>query len=216
MEEEAASISPENPFAGNSSGGWDSWRRGRETFKPGGFAEKFDPSETNQIVKFLFPAPLKVFGQHWIPNPPGDFKRKSYTCLTTVDNRYEGPMCPLCAIGMKASVRCVFNVAVLEDNHWVNKIWETGKQVTQQIEALHEDHLTGPIDKDYFAVNRKKVDKKYIYTFSHTKTRDLLSDREVAPITDEEMSYLKANAYEADALQDDNFELLKQLADLLS
>ena len=175
----------------------------------GTWAKNWTPDEgKSYIVRFLGNSPFANFGQHWIRT--GDSKR-AYICLGS-------KVCPLCAVGDKASGKYNFNIAVLNPGE-EPVLWSFGVGITvfNKIKAIHHDARKGPIDRKYYEVTRTSSgtgkNKKYDTAISWVKERDL-PDFEVDPLTDEQLEELMASRYTMETIDQEkkSFAELEEIA----
>jgi hypothetical protein len=154
------------------------------------FAERFNPTDSIQLAKFLDDEPYASYRYHWIDGRAG---QKSFTCIDEIDPKG----CPLCAAGNKATSKFCFNIAVFEDGEWVNKSYEGGSRLFDQLKNLHQDDKTGPLTRNYWAIG--KAGKKGSVSVNHgsVKERDLEEDWNATPIDAAAMADLVKGKYDS-------------------
>jgi hypothetical protein len=154
-------------------GGWGAYERGKA--KSGGYAEYLKLEEEPTLIKFLDAAPFANFRQHWIDRRQG---KRSWVCIE--DD------CPLCNLGDDPQFRVAFNVLVIPDgdDKPVNRVWEVGPSVAEQIKAKSKDKRTSPINRDdvYWAASRTGKKQQTRYALDAVKERDLVEDWETDPL----------------------------------
>lgn len=209
--ESPSSVEEDTPTQAHK--GWGAFKETKAS--TGGFPEKLTVTEEQKLVKFLEPEPFHVYKQHWVNNPPGDERRKSWVCANTD--------CALCDIGHRPRVLALFNVVEFSDKGVAeNRIWEVGVQVGGQLEALdngkNSTPPTGPLDRFYYGVSKvvSADKKKTTYSIHPVKERDVTEDWGIKPLTDEELSVLRAKGYGAETVKNDSRSKLKELAEAMA
>lgn len=172
-----------------------------------GFATKFKLSEEAKIVKFLEDGPYASFRQHWIDRSgPG---QRSYTCIAD-DPRG----CPLCDAGHRASARYAFNVAVLaEDMEPVVNSFEVGARVFSQLKNYHNDKRTGPLSKNYWAINKSGRGSTAATNTNMIRERDLPEDWGLDPLTEDQIKVLTKKMYGPEIVQINSYRDLEKVAE---
>jgi hypothetical protein len=128
------------------------------------YTNEFKFTEDSQLVKFQSAEPIGVYDQHWVTR---DGKR-SWVCL--------GEGCPLCAIGDRPAPRFAFAVVNLSAEEPVAELLSVSSKTMRIIRRLHEDPVTGPLDRLYFALSRSGKGSSAVFSFVPVKPRDLEED----------------------------------------
>lgn len=176
-------------------GGWANAQKQKDAASP--FPSRLDLSEGPAVVKFLGDeggAPYVSYRAHWI-NEIRQGNRQ-FTCLDDIDDRG----CPLCDAGHRPSTRSHFNVALLsKDEEPALKSFEVGPTVFDQISSYHQNELTGPMDRYFWHIERKKgAGNRYTYTFIKQVASDLeeagysIDTSNVGPLWDESSLVVKS------------------------
>lgn len=183
--------------------GWDGYKTNKA--KGGDFPEELKITGDPELIKFLQEEPITSFRQHWIDNPPGDIRKKSWTCIE--DD------CPLCDLGDRPRVFTVFNVLHLSTGgDPENKILQLGTKATGQLLNFAEDRKTGPLPKHYYAVSKSGKGTSTAYNFRPVKDRDLEEDWEIDPLTDDELDEAMEGLYDKSIIQVPSRKQLRELA----
>lgn len=128
----------------------------------------------DQIVKFLESEPW-AYEQHWVTRPG----RQSYPCI--------GKDCPLCDIGVKTATRMVYSILNLTLDPPAVQSFEVTSTLYDTLRGHDQDKKTGPLDRLYWALSRKKKQKSsgsfgtYNYSILPVKERDLFEDYGIDP-----------------------------------
>ncbi len=197
----------ENEMSERSSAvqaGWDAARKAMANSGKG-FTKEFKFSEEPTLVKFLDGKPFAVYAQHWLNEKEG---RKSYVCL--------GHRCPLCnVLGHSPSKKIAFSVLNFgtEGDDPEVQILAVGPRFAGQLERLHSDKKTGPLDgRDRFwALSRSGKGTSTSYSALPVKERDLADDWDLSP---EDVAGFLASAepFEANAIRVDKYDELMEIA----
>lgn len=154
------------------------------------FAQRLTITDDAKVIKFLEDDPYTSYRQHWIERQG----QKSFTCTDDMDPRG----CPLCKAGNRPSARFAFNVAVLQDGEEpVLKSYEVGPRIIDSLKNFHLDPRQGPLTKNYWAVSKTGKGATSQTNHQMVRERDLETDWELAPITEEQIAALKKSAYGA-------------------
>lgn len=172
--------------------GWGGYRQTADSVKSD-FADNLKiVDNTDMLIKILDEEPVASYAEHWLTI---DDKRRSYVCL--------GDDCPLCnKLGDRPSVKVCFNVADMEANPPVVKLWSAGTQVGDILEKFAENPKTSPLNRDdlYWTILRTKKNDRYTTSIRPVKARDLDEDFEIDPLTNEELDELEGSMFEADQI----------------
>ena len=131
--------------------------------------------EESQLIKFLTNEPWS-YDQHWVTRDG----KQSFPCM--------GKGCPLCAIGVKISQKIVYpilNLTPTKGDDFLTQSMEVGPQLDDVLIAHDASSKTGPLDRLWWSVSRTESAgsgtrrKKYSYTFTPVKDRDLEEDWEI-------------------------------------
>jgi len=186
-------------------GGWGAYER--QKAKSGGYAEFLKLEEEPTLIKFLQPAPFANFRQHWIDRRQG---KRSWVCIE--DD------CPLCNLGDDPAFRVMFNVLVLSDDKPINRVWEMGGAVAEQVKSKMKDKRTAPIDRDdvYWAASRTGKKQQTRYALDYVKERDLEEDWDIKPLDEEELAKYRAKVYDKKIIKVPTRKQLLELAEEVS
>lgn len=202
-DEETTAAAAEDDEDGVVRGGWDGYRQTKA--KSGYGAEFLRLEDTGEatLIRFLESAPFASFRQHWIDRQSG---KRSWVCIE--DD------CPLCDAGDTPGFRIAFNVLVLSDGKPLNKVWEVGPRLAEQLEAKAKDKRTGPLDRSdiYWAVSRTGKKSKTAYSIDPVKERDLEADWELEPLTDTIIKRYQVKMFDAKVIKVPTKKQLKELA----
>lgn len=182
------------------------WGGYRETKAKAGFGAdflKFDDTGEAMLLRFLEGEPFASYRQHWIDRQSG---KRSWVCVETD--------CPLCDAGDTPSFRIAFNVLLLSDGKPINKVWEVGPRLAEQLEAKAKDKRTGPLDRSdiYWAVSRTGKKSKTSYSIDPVKERDLKEDWDVEPLEDRVIKHYRGKMYDSKVIKVPSMKQLKELA----
>lgn len=182
------------------------WGGYRETKAKSGYGAEFlrlDDSGEATLIKFLEPEPFASFRQHWIDRQSG---KRSWVCIEED--------CPLCDAGDTPGFRIAFNVLVLSEGKPLNKVWEVGPRLAEQLEAKAKDKRTGPLDRSdmYWAVSRTGKKSKTAYSIDPVKERDLAEDWEIEPLDDAVLKRYRAKMYNSTVIKVPTTKQLKEMA----
>lgn len=167
------------------------------------FAQRLKVSEEVQVIKFLGDEPFAAWHQHWVEREG----QKSFICIRELEDRG----CPICETGNRPSQRIAFNVVLLTPNDKpVNRSFEVGPRVVDQLRNLNKAPQTGPLSKHYWAVSRSGKGATTSYNLQVIRERDLADEWAIAPI--DESSYSSLN----DAKYDSSIMKVPTYAELLS
>lgn len=169
------------------------------------FAEKFTPDATVRLVKFLDDEPYTSYQYHWLEGREG---QKSFTCI----DKLHPKGCPLCSAGSKAAAQFCFNVAVFVDGDWVNKSYQGGSRLFDQLKAFHQDDKTGPLSKGYWAISKTGKKGSTTTNTNPVKERDLEEDWAARAISDKEAAALDKGKYDASIVYIPKRETLLDIA----
>lgn len=184
-------------------GGWDGYRQTKAKSGYGAEFLRLDDSGEATLIRFLEAAPFASFRQHWIDRQSG---KRSWVCIE--DD------CPLCDAGDTPGFRIAFNVLVLSDGKPLNKVWEVGPRLAEQLEAKAKDKRTGPLDRPdiYWAVSRTGKKSKTAYSIDPVKERDLAEDWEIEPLEESVIARYQGKMYDAKVIKVPTIKQLKELA----
>jgi hypothetical protein len=182
------------------------WGGYRETKAKSGFGAdflKFNDTGEAMLLKFIEAEPFASYRQHWIDRQSG---KRSWVCIE--DD------CPLCDAGDTPSFRIAFNVLLLSDDKPINKVWEVGPRLAEQLEAKAKDKRTGPLDRSdiYWAVSRTGKKSKTSYSVDPVKARDLKEDWEMAPLEDTVIKRYQGKMYDSSVIKVPAKKQLKEIA----
>lgn len=140
------------------------------------FATDFRFEEDVKLIKFISGEPM-TFMQHWV-NRPG---RKSFISPGEGD--------PLMAVGSKPDQKFAFTVLNLSEEEPTLQLMVVGVRLCGQLEKLHMDKKTGPLDRPdiYWAVSKSGTGTKTAYSITPVKERDLADDWEIDPVAAAEL-----------------------------
>lgn len=156
------------------------------------FAQRLKISEEPTIIKFLEDEPYASFRQHWVERQG----QKAFTCIADSDPKG----CPLCDIGNRARNQFAFNVAQFMDGEWVNKSYELGNRVIDQLKNFHTDPRQGPLSKHYWAVSRTGKGTTSVTNHQMVKERDLEDEWNVSPLSEPQLARLARTAYDPEII----------------
>ncbi|MCC3766024.1 hypothetical protein [Streptomyces sp. UNOC14_S4] len=178
--------STEGPQAANA--GWDAYDRVAgpgETSYEAKNALRLQLSNVPTLLKILDNQPFDSYHVHW-------FKE-----ITTGRRSFRGRDvgCPPCdELGHRPRKVGVFNVAAYDDTTgtWENRVWETGRTVSDQLRALANDRKRGPLTNPvlYFAVSKTGAGTETKYHVETVKARDLEEDWGIQSPSQEDASRL--------------------------
>lgn len=158
------------------------------------YAQRLKVSEDVQVIKFLDDEPFAAWHQHWVEREG----QKSFICLRDLEERG----CPLCESGNRPSQRIAFNVALLSiGNKPVVRSFEVGPRVVDQLRNLNKAPQTGPLTKHYWAVSRTGKGATTSYNLQVIRERDLADEWKVEAISDDTMSRLREDCYDAEIIK---------------
>jgi hypothetical protein len=183
--------------------GWGGYRETKAKSGYGADFLKFDDSGEAMLVRFLEPEPFASFRQHWIDRQSG---KRSWVCIE--DD------CPLCDAGDNPGFRIAFNVLLLSDGKPINKVWEVGPRLAEQLEAKARDKRTGPLDRNdiYWAVSRTGKKSKTSYSIDPVKARDLKEDWDLEPLDDDVIAKYKTKVKDSSVIKIPTRKQLKEIA----
>jgi hypothetical protein len=186
-------------------GGWGAYERGKA--KSGGFAEFIRLAEEPSLIKFLQPSPFANFRQHWIDRRQG---KRSWVCIE--DD------CPLCNLGDDPAFRVLFNVLVLSEDKPMNRVWEMGGAVAEQVKAKMKDKRTTPIDRDdvYWAASRTGKKQQTRYALDPVKERDLEEDWDIKPLSEDELEKYRNKVFDKKIIKIPTRKQLLEIAEEVS
>lgn len=156
------------------------------------FAQRLKISEEPIIIKFLEDEPYASFRRHWIERQG----QKSFTCVADFDPKG----CPLCDIGNRPSTQFAFNVVQITDGEPLNKSFEIGNRVIDQLKNFHTDPRQGPLSKHYWAVSRTGKGTTSATNLQMVKERDLEDEWNVSPLSDSDLSRLSRTSYDPEII----------------
>lgn len=186
-------------------GGWGAYERGKA--KSGGYAEFLKLEEEPTLIKFLEPVPFANFRQHWIDRRQG---KRSWVCIE--DD------CPLCNLGDDPAFRVMFNVLVLSEDKPMNRVWEMGGAVAEQVKAKMKDKRTAPIDREdvYWSASRTGKKQQTRYALDFVKERDLEEDWDIKPMSEDELEKYRAKAFDKKIIKVPTRKQLLEIAEEVS
>lgn len=156
------------------------------------FAQRLKISEEPIIIKFLEDEPYASFRRHWIERQG----QKSFTCVGDFDPKG----CPLCDIGNRPSTQFAFNVVQITDGEPLNKSFEIGNRVIDQLKNFHTDPRQGPLSKHYWAVSRTGKGTTSATNLQMVKERDLEDEWNVSPLSESDLSRLSRTSYDPEII----------------
>ena len=165
--------------------------------------------EEYQLIKFLSNEPWS-YDQHWVTRDG----KQSFPCM--------GKGCPLCAIGVKISQKIVYpilNLTPTKGDDFLTQSMEVGPQLDDVLIAHDASSKTGPLDRLWWSVSRTESAgsgtrrKKYSYTFTPVKDRDLEEDWEIDLDEAEDAVAAAVIPEPKDVLGDWNRKQLQEIAD---
>lgn len=159
-----------------------------------------------KIAKFVEELPIR-FARHWIPG-------QGYsTCPESIEGHLEeNQSCPLCDKGHNPNDAYFINVLDMSegpdaDGAWQLKTFTFGPDISNQLGAFLEqtdaqDRLMyDPINQEkwYWMITRLKGDR-VTYKVMPVKSRDLLEDHGIAPVSEELIDELSEKLYDEKAI----------------
>lgn len=147
----------------------------------GSFADEFQITKDEQLVKFMEDAPYAVYKQHWIEGLRST-KKRSFICL--------GKGCPLCALGEGAAKKWAFNVAVFDGDDAEVKSLIAGSRLFDLIADEHEGS-DGPLDEGYWTLSKSGKKQSTTYKLKKIEGRKL---EEGFKITEDDLEEILAAA----------------------
>jgi hypothetical protein len=148
--------------------GWAAASKAASAATGGGKFFKVDPKP--QLVKFISPDGVLTYNQHWVDEAPT--KKKSFVCC--------GDGCPICAAGNKPSPRYVFSVLNLSLDVPIVQRMDAAPTLLKQIEPLHVDKRTGPMDKLFWSISATKGSgNRNVWSLVPVKPRDIEEDWDI-------------------------------------
>ncbi len=203
IDSDAGTVAPSAETRRVIKRGWAAAEETKSADSP--FAQRLKVTNQDQIIKFLEDDPYTSYRQHWIERQG----QKSFTCISDMNEKG----CPLCAAGDKPSARFAFNVALLsEDGDPVLKSYEVGPRVIDQLKNIHQSDKQGPLPKNYFAVSRTGTGPTSQTNHQMVKAGDLAEDYDIEPLTEEQITALKAKAYDAGIVSIPAYKTLESIA----
>ncbi|WP_020142252.1 hypothetical protein [Terracoccus sp. 273MFTsu3.1] len=194
-----------------AASGWGAAEEVREAIpSTGNFAEDLKlPEKGKIIIKFVEDEPFDSYAEHWVPQKG----KQSFTCA--------GEDCPLCEVGNRPNAKICFNVISLADPAKPElKRWRTGVQIAETIkEFTVKGEKTAPLSREdyYYEVKRAKTaNDKTVTTVTPIKARDLDSDYDIEPLTDDDIDEAIEKAgglYDWESTEDTPMSVLEQQAD---
>lgn len=187
------------------TGGWGTFEKKKSEHTD--FPDEYSPDEEQRLIKFLDDEPFSNYQQHWIERKG----KKSFTCLE--EN------CPLCdEVGDRPQLKVLFNIIDLADpDNPKLVIWKVGSQVAEQLKNFGKDSKTGPINRDdlYWSVSRSGGGKKgrVVTSLNPVKERDLESDWDTPPLSEEELDAFDKDAYDESVVDWPTRKTLQDIAD---
>jgi len=158
------------------------------------FAQRLKVSEEVQVVKFLSDEPYAAWHQHWVERDG----QKSFICIREMEERG----CPICESGNRPSSRIAFNVALCTVvDPPINRSFEVGPRVVDQLRNLNKAPQSGPLTKHYWAVSRSGKGATTAYNLQVIRERDLAEEWHVTPIDETEQSKLSENKYTSEIIK---------------
>jgi len=140
------------------------------------YATDFRFEEDVKLIKFISGEPM-TFMQHW-GTPQG---KKSFISIGEGD--------PLIAVGSVPSQKFAFTVLNLSEEEPQLQLMIVGVRLCGQLEKLHMDKKTGPLDRPdlYWAVSKSGTGTKTAYSITPVKERDLADDWDIDPVAAAEL-----------------------------
>lgn len=185
--------------------GWSGYRETKA--KSGAYADflTLQDGQDPVLLKFLEKEPFASYRQHWIEGLKST-KKRSWVCVE--DD------CPLCDAGDDPGFRIAFNVLVVSEGKPINKVWEVGPSLAEQIEGKAKDKRTGPLDRHdiYFAAHRTGKKSKTRYNIDAVKARDLEDDWEMQPLDEAVVERYKKKMFDRKVVRVPKREKLKEIA----
>lgn len=168
--------------------GWGNVDSTKQADSP--YAQRLKIDDKPVIVKFLEDEPYTSYRQHWVERQG----QKSFTCIA--DMSPQG--CPLCDAGHRPSARFAFNVVLLnEDGDSVVRSYEVGPRVIDSLKNFHQDPRQGPLPKHYWAISRSGKGPTSQTNHQMVRDRDLEEEWGIVPLSEEAITNLKGQAYDA-------------------
>lgn len=169
------------------------------------FAQRLKIEDKPSIIKFLEDEPYTSYRQHWVERQG----QKSFTCIS--DMHAQG--CPLCDAGHRPSARFAFNVALMsEDGETVVRSYEVGPRVIDSLKNFHQDPRTGPLSTHYWAVSRSGKGPTSQTNHQMVRARDIEEEWGIAPLTEDGLEKIKAQAYDGSIVPIPNRKTLLTIA----
>lgn len=169
------------------------------------YAQRLKVSEEVQVIRFLSDEPYAAWHQHWVEREG----QKSFICLRELEERG----CPICATGNRPSQRIAFNIALLNTvDAPVNRSFEIGPRVVDQLRNLNKAPQTGPLMKHYWAVSRTGKGATTSYNLQVIRERDLLEEWHIQPIDDATSSRLNEAQYDSSIMKVPTYQELLSIA----
>jgi len=140
------------------------------------YTSDFRFEEDVKLIKFISGEPM-TFMQHWV-NRPG---KKSFISIGEGD--------PLIAVGSKPDQKFAFTVLNMSEEEPQLQLMIVGVRLCGQLEKLHMDKKTGPLDRPdiYWAVSKSGTGTKTAYSITPVKERDLADDWDIDPVAAAEL-----------------------------
>lgn len=189
------------------SKGWSGYSKVRT--ESSDFAKTLEVTDEEIVIKFLDAEPFATFNQHWIERKG----KRSWPCLED---------CPLCALGDKPKTQVMINVVDFtnpEDPTVV--VWQFGTMVADILKGLAKNDKTTPLDRTdlYFSVSKTGGGKRagrVSYNVRPIKERDLESDWDIEPLTEDEIDAFSEKGYDDSIVQIPLRSALEDIADEIS
>lgn len=170
-----------------------------------------DKEAVEYLVAFLDAKPFAPVFQHWIMTTAG---RRPFVCLVGKD-------CPMCARGDKSKGSDWFNIVEMynpDDDKNAElprvKIWSASPDPAAAIREKADGRRTSPLNKpdQYFAVQKREGTNKIPTYTVDTVRADELEDWGVTPLTDEQKTAFRSEAFDASVVKRHTRQELEAIA----
>jgi hypothetical protein len=172
------------------------------------YAQSFRPDEKSQVIKFLEKDPYASYRRHWIEsrNDSGQTVNRPYVCPLTFNEA-----CPLCEVGDRPQAVSSYNIALCGDHGQVLlRSWDVGARLYNVIKAYGNDPKVGPLNKNFFLVNKTGSKQNTQYNVSPVRPSSLQEDYDTPVPSEESLAALKP--YDAEVIELTPIKKLRELA----